>query len=52
MTRRHPVPATHVPAAGQCATGYQLNSDKLKVATYLVEKDGERVTIVSEDSAP
>jgi nitrite reductase/ring-hydroxylating ferredoxin subunit len=34
------------------ASGYLLNSDKLRVATYPVEEDGDRVYIVIEDSAP
>lgn len=57
MTRRYSVPALQVPAAGERAllelgTGYLLNSDKLKVATYPVEEDGEPIYIVIEDSAP
>ncbi|WP_177326869.1 hypothetical protein [Pseudomonas sp. ML96] len=57
MNRRYSVPALQVPAAGERAqlelgTDYLLNSDKLKVATYPVEEDGERVYIVIEDSAP
>ncbi len=33
-------------------SGYLLNSDKLKVTTYPVEKDDDRLYIVIEDSVP
>ncbi|MBC9251487.1 (2Fe-2S)-binding protein [Pseudomonas alcaligenes] len=34
------------------ASGYLLNSDQLKVATYPVVEEGDHLYIVIEDSAP